>query len=69
MRENIVEFQFELQKHMVLLMKNTGDLEFVLYVSQCQIEIQRIFEDFYTESKRLSRSLANVSGSSNVYKR
>ena len=39
MRENIVEFQFELQKHIVSLMKNTDDLEFVLYV-------QRIFEDF-----------------------
>ena len=36
MRENIVEFQFELQKHMVSWMKNTDDLEFVLYVNQCQ---------------------------------
>ena len=44
MRE-MVEFQFEPQKHMVMLMKNTDDLEFVLYVNQCQMEIQRIFED------------------------
>ena len=31
---------------MVSLMKNTDDLEFVLYVNQYQMEIQRIFEDF-----------------------
>ena len=68
MRENIVEFQFELEKHMASLMKNTDDLEFVLYVNQCQMEIQRIFEDFTRNLKDLHRSLANVSGSSNVYK-
>ena len=39
MRENIVEFRFELQKHMVSLMKNTDDLEFVFYVNQYQMEI------------------------------